>query len=187
MEILTVFLIALGLSFDTFAVSISCGLIQPGIVFIRAVRVAFFMALFQGGMPVIGWFVGNSFSRVLEDVDHWVAFILLLLIGGKMIIDSRDKEEKLPCIDHFTFRFILGISVATSIDALVVGLSLGLLKMNIFLSAFIIGSVTFIVAMLGMLLGKKAVGLWRKKLTIVGGIILILIGIRIFIEHQFLG
>jgi putative Mn2+ efflux pump MntP len=186
MEFVTVFFIAIGLSFDTFAVSVSCGLLQPRIRFLNAFTVAFPMAFFQGGMPVIGWLVGRSFSHLLSNVDHWVAFILLFLIGGKMIIDSRKKEENIPQMDRFGWKFILGISLATSIDALVVGFTLGLIDMNILLSALIIGTVTFLVAMLGILMGKKAVGLWGKKITIAGGLILILIGAKIFIEHQFL-
>jgi putative Mn2+ efflux pump MntP len=183
MEILTVFLLAIGLSFDSFAVSVCSGLNLPQIRFFQAAKIAIFLAFFQGLMPLIGWLVGNSIKSLIEPVDHWIAFGLLSLIGGKMIIESFINSEDREIKNPLHIRVILLLSVATSIDALAVGFSFATLLEKILFAVFVIGSVTFIASMLGILLGKKTGPKINRYAEITGGLILIFIGSRILAEH----
>lgn len=185
MEIVSIILLALGLSVDSFAASVCSGLAIKKIHFLQAVKIAFFLALFQGGMPIIGWLTGWELKDLIKDFDHWVAFILLAGMGSKMIYESITSKEKDCSFNPLKLMVLIGISIATSIDALVIGLSLALVDVVIWLPAIIIGVVTFIVSMLGMLLGKKIGSKMSQKFEILGGIVLILIGLRILIEHLF--
>lgn len=182
MSIYTLFLIAISLSFDTFAVSVSAGLCKKDIRFLPAVRIALILALFQGLMPVIGWVGGYQFARVIGDYDHWISLVLFTAIGIKMIIEAVKNPEEKTFNPHQT-TVILGIALATSIDALVVGVSMAFFEVTILVAAIIIGVVTFFAAMIGMLLGKKVNGRFGRKVEILGGIILIGIGIQIFYYH----
>lgn len=182
MSIYALFLIAISLSFDTFAVSVSAGLCKRDIRFLPAVRIAIILALFQGVMPVIGWVGGSQFARIIGEYDHWVSFLLFMAIGIKMIIEAFKNPEEKTFNPHQT-TVILGIAVATSIDALVVGLSMAFFKVNIWLAAVIIGTVTFFAAMIGMLLGKNVNGKFGRKVEVLGGVILIGIGIQILYNH----
>jgi manganese efflux pump family protein len=182
LEFLTIFLIAIGLCFDSFAVSVSSGLMMKHINFFEAMRIAFSLAFFQALMPLIGWFAGKRISSYLSDYDHWIAFGLLLIIGLKMMWESQKPEES-KTFNPLNLWFILYVSIATSIDALIVGVSFAFLKIDIFKSILIIGIVTFIISMLGIFFGKKAGAHLGKKMEILGGIILIIIGIKILIEH----
>jgi putative Mn2+ efflux pump MntP len=183
MEILTVVLLAVGLSFDSFAVSVCSGLNLPRINIFQAAKIAFFLALFQGLMPLIGWLVGNSIKSLIEPVDHWIAFGLLGLIGGKMIIESFSSSETREIKNPLNIRVILMLSLATSIDALAVGFSFATFLHKILIAVFIIGAVTFIASMLGILLGKKTGPRISRYAEILGGLILIFIGTRILIQH----
>ena len=183
MEILTVILLAIGLSFDSFAVSVCSGLNLPHIRFFQAAKIAVFLALFQAGMPLIGWLLGNSVKSLIEPVDHWIAFGLLSLIGGKMIIESFINSESREIKNPLHIRVILLLSLATSIDALAVGFSFATMIEKILLAVFIIGLVTFIASMLGILLGKKTGPTFNRYAEIFGGLILIIIGSKILIEH----
>lgn len=183
MEILTVFLLAIGLSFDSFAVSVCSGLNLPQIRFIQAAKIAIFLALFQALMPLVGWLVGNSIKSLIEPVDHWIAFGLLSLIGGKMIIESFIDSEQREIKNPLHIKVILLLSLATSIDALAVGFSFATLLEKILIAVIIIGSVTFIASMLGILLGKKTGPKINKYAEIIGGVILVGIGAKIMIEH----
>jgi manganese efflux pump family protein len=183
MDSLTLLIIAIGLSFDTFAVSISCGLMQKEIKFINACKIALCMAFFQAAMPVIGWFLGSSVKTFMHEIDHWIAFILLALLGIRMIYESLKHEEERKEFNPLNLKVLISISIATSIDALVVGISFALLNLNIIWSAFVIGAVTYTVAMLGILFGKKTGNLFGKRMEILGGLILIGIGTKILIEH----
>ena len=183
MEILTIFLLAIGLSFDSFAVSVCSGLNLPHIRFIQAVKIALFLALFQAFMPLIGWLVGNSMKSLIEPVDHWIAFGLLSLIGGKMIIESLISSEEREIKNPLHLKVILTLSVATSIDALAVGFSFSTILDQILFAVVVIGAVTFIASMLGILLGKKTGPKINKYAEIAGGAILIVIGLKILIEH----
>ncbi len=183
MEILTVFFLAIGLSFDSFAVSVCSGLNLPQIRFLQATKIAIFLALFQALMPLVGWLVGNSLKSLIEPVDHWIAFGLLSLIGGKMIIESFIDSEQREIKNPLHIKVILLLSLATSIDALAVGFSFATLLEKILIAVLIIGSVTFIASMLGILLGKKTGPKINKYAEIIGGLILIVIGSKILIEH----
>jgi putative Mn2+ efflux pump MntP len=185
MEILTIILIGISLTFDTFAVSVTAGLIENKIVFWQAVRIAVIFAFFQAAMPVLGWFVGSKVIDYIKDYDHWVAFGLLLLIGAKMIYEALKKEEEKKSLNPFDIKVQITLGIATSIDALIIGFSLAFMNLNIYLSTVVFGTLTFLVAMIGMLIGKKAGHLVGKKAEIIGGIILIGIGLKILIEHLF--
>ncbi len=185
MELVTIFLIAIGLCFDTFAVSVSCGLLEKEISFFKAVKVAFSLAFFQALMPFAGWFLGIKVSHIISNLDHWIAFGMLLAIGLKMIYESLKKDDGEKNFNPLDIKTLLWISIATSIDAFVVGVSFGLISMPIIIPVLIIGATTFLVAMLGMLFGKKTGGKLGKKMEIVGGVILIGIGAKILIEHLY--
>jgi putative Mn2+ efflux pump MntP len=183
MDIFTVLVLAIGLSMDTFAVSISCGLAEQDVSFGHAMKIAFSFAFFQGMLPVIGWWMGTGVKTYVENIDHWIAFGLLAYLGGKMIYEGFvDKIEKES--DIYSFRHIMTLSLATSIDALVVGFSYALAETEkIFGGAVVIGGVTFFFSMLGIRIGKDVGGKFGKKVEILGGLILIAIGIKILIEH----
>jgi putative Mn2+ efflux pump MntP len=185
MEILTIFLIAIGLSFDTFAVSISSGLVLRKIDFFNATKIAITLALFQAAMPVIGWLAGSGIKNYAESVDHWIAFGILALLGGKMIYESFNADPEDRSFNPLDIRVLIGMAIATSIDALIVGFSFALLNYKIVISIGIIGVVTYIVAMLGMLFGKKIGAQMGRRMEILGGVMLILIGLKILFEHLY--
>jgi putative Mn2+ efflux pump MntP len=182
-QFITFLLIGIGLSFDSFAVSVSCGLMRQEIKFKQAVFVAASLAFFQAIFPLIGWYLGSTFNKLIESVDHWIAFGLLAVIGIKMIVEGFKPEGLLKSFNPFNLKVLLGLSVATSIDALVVGLSFGFLDLPILFPVIVIGGVTFIASMLGMLFGKNVPAKRSHQSIILGGIILIAMGIKIIIEH----
>ncbi|HBS85624.1 MAG: hypothetical protein A2W91_14325 [Bacteroidetes bacterium GWF2_38_335] len=184
MEYITVFLIALGLSFDSFAVSVCSGLKLPKIVFWSAVKIAFFLAFFQAAMPVLGWLLGNTVKVYIVDFDHWIAFGLLAILGGKMIYEGFQKHVE-DSSNPLHFWVLIGMSLATSIDAFAVGITFSFMAVHIILAALIIGAVTFIVSMTGILIGKKTGAHFGKKMEVVGGLILVGIGVKIMVEHLF--
>lgn len=186
MGIITILLIAFGLSFDTFAVSISSGLILRKINFYNAMKIAFVLAFFQGLMPMAGWFIGSGMKKYMMDYDHWIAFILLTVLGIKMIYESFRTTGYRPAYNPMRLAVMVSLAIATSIDALIVGLSFAFIEVDIIITVFLIGSVTFIVSMLGILFGKKAGVRLGPRMEIVGGLILIAIGLKILLEHQFL-
>ncbi len=183
MEIFTIILIAIGLSFDTFAISVSSGLIKKEIVFCNAVKIAFVLAFFQGLMPLLGWFAGLVIRDTINSIDHWIAFGLLALLGLKMIRDSFKKETEKKETDPLNFKVMIAMAIATSIDALVVGVSFSIIDIPITLSVIIIGIVTFVISMLGILFGKRTARSLGSKIEILGGLILIGIGTKILIQH----
>jgi manganese efflux pump family protein len=183
MDYLTIFLIAVGLSMDSFAVSITSGLVLSKIDFKNAMKIAFSLALFQAIMPTIGWLIGSSIQVYIESIDHWIAFGLLFLIGLKMILESLKKEEGNRDFNPLNPKVLLMMSLATSIDALVVGVSFAFNDYKWFTSGFIIGATTFIISMLGILFGKKTGERFGRKMEILGGLILIVIGVRILLQH----
>jgi len=163
MEPVTLLVLAFGLSFDSFAVSISSGLMLPRISFIKACIIAFSLAFFQAMMPMIGWLAGLTIRNQLAHLDHWIAFSLLALLGLKMIYESLKPEEHRSNFNPLKPAVLITMSLATSIDALIVGVSFAFLEtpdtplwMAILLPVLIIGSVTYIMSMLGILFGKKA-------------------------------
>ncbi|MBI5218923.1 MAG: manganese efflux pump [Bacteroidia bacterium] len=185
MDFITIFLISVGLCFDTFAVSISIGLMKKKIRFFPATRIAFSFAFFQALMPLLGWAIGIRVKEFVSEIDHWLAFILLALIGGKMIYESLKKDHEKKNFDPLNLWALIGMSVATSIDAFIIGISFGFINVNIIFPIIVIGCVTFFVAMLGILFGKKTGGVFGKKMEIIGGLILFGIGLKILIEHLY--
>lgn len=185
MQYLTILLIAVGLSFDSFAVSTSSGILLKDIKFSDAMKISFSLAFFQGLMPLLGWLAGFAFKLYIEDIDHWIAFGLLSAIGFKMIYEALKHESVRKQLNPLNFKVMLSMSVATSIDALIVGISFAVIKIKIIPSVIIIGAVTFIIGMLGILFGKKAGKQLGKELDIIGGLILIGIGVKILIQHLY--
>ncbi|MDO9511316.1 MAG: manganese efflux pump MntP family protein [Bacteroidales bacterium] len=183
MGLFFIILLAIGLSFDTFAVSVSSGLVMKRITFFNATKIAFSLAVFQAGLPILGWFLGSEFKEYLAIYDHWIAFILLAILGLKMIYESITATETEMRFNPLNFWMLMGLSLATSIDALVVGFSFAFIEIHILLAAFIIGIITFIASMLGILLGKKTGSKFGKQMELVGGLILIALGTKILIEH----
>lgn len=189
MDIYTILLIGLGLSMDAFAVTIANTLCYRDM----KKRYIFLMALtfgvFQGVMPVIGFFAGNLFLTQISALDHWIALILLSFIGFKMVkeaIDDMNSEDGITCpIKPLTMNLLLVQAIATSIDALAVGLSLSALNVNIINSSLIITVVTLLMCLIGALIGKSAGEFLKNKAELLGGTILIFIGLKIFIEHMF--
>jgi len=176
------FIVAFGLSIDTFAVAISSGIVKSKISFTSALKYSITMALFQASMLFIGGFLGNTIQPIIEAFDHWIAFGLLAGVGIHMII-SAFKTQKEQKINPLKFSTMLLLGLATSIDALAVGISFAFSSINVYLTVLIVGVVTFFAAMLGLLLGKNSAAIYGRKLEILGGIILIGIGIRILYEH----
>jgi putative Mn2+ efflux pump MntP len=183
MDLITIAAIALGLSFDTFAVSLSCGVIESKIRFRNAMRIAFILALFQGGLTVAGYFLGSTVSGYIEKYDHWLAFLLLMFLGIRMIAGGlKGDDEKMP-IDVNRWPVLLTMAVGTSIDAFAVGISLAFLGVQIWIAGLIIGTVTFLASMTAIRIGKSAGSRLGSRVEIIGGIILAAIGIRILVEH----
>lgn len=181
---LTTIFIALGLSMDCFAVSLSTGISNHKLAITDFIRIAFFFGLFQGGMPVIGWLLGSKFRDAIANYDHWLAFIVLFLLGLKMIYESlskKDDGEKESNI--LKFHILIGLSVATSLDALAVGLSFAFLNMPIMVACLIIGFVTFNMSMLGMRIGQKFGKTFKFNAELIGGITLMIIGFNILFNH----
>lgn len=183
MEFFTVLILAIGLSFDTFAVSVSSGVVLPEIRFKQAVKIASILALFQGLMPIIGWAIGSGFKKYIENLDHWVAFLLLLALGLKMIYESFVTVNESETSNPLILKNRITMAFATSIDALIIGFGFAIIQFGIIESSAIIGFVTFIVSMLGLLFGKSVGIRFGKRMEILGGIILILIGAKILFEH----
>lgn len=186
MSIVELILIAAGLSMDAFAVSMCKGMCVPKVKIKHMVIVGLWFGIFQAAMPVAGYYLGSTFSGYIETFDHWVAFALLGLIGGKMIFDSFKKDEE-KCQPHpFAFKVMLLMAIATSIDALAVGVTFALLPdINIWLAVGIIGAFTFTLSAVGVKIGRVFGGKLKSKAEFIGGLILIALGIKILIEHLF--
>ena len=183
MDFITIIAVALGLSFDTFAVSLSYGVIQNRILFRQATRTAIILAVFQAGLLVIGYFLGSIISEEIKAADHWVALGLLTFLGVKMIIEGLKRNEEDEIKDYGKTLVIFTIAVGTSIDAFAVGISFALLNVRIWFSGIIIGAVTFLASMTAIRIGKSAGSRLGNKVEILGGLILISIGLKIFLEH----
>jgi len=184
MSIASIIIIAIGLSMDSFAVSISNGLTLRNLTLPKSITIAFSLAFFQALMPLLGWLAGNGIENYIQEIDHWVAFILLAFIGGKMIYDGLQKSEG-PIESNLNTLTLIGQSIATSIDAFAVGISFAVLDYEITLPVILIGMVTFVFSMIGLLLGKLFGEKLGKSFEIIGGLILIGIGIKILIEHLY--
>ncbi len=186
MDLLSLIFIGIGLAMDASAVSIAKGMSLPNEKNKNyALKLGLAFGIFQGLMPLIGYLAGSTFSGYIQSVDHWVAFILLALIGLNMIKESREEKENEEVSD-LSLKVILLLAIATSIDALAVGVSFAFLKVNIVLACSIIAIVTFILSFICVMVGKRLGSLFQKYAEIFGGIILMMIGAKILIEHLFL-
>jgi len=183
MDYFTILVIALGLSFDTFAVSLSYGVIRSGILFRQASWIAIVLAVFQGGLTVAGYFLGSIFSNALQATDHWVALGLLSFLGMKMIFEGLKKTKDEASKDYSSSIVLFTIALGTSIDAFAVGISFALLDVRIWAAGVVIGAVTFIASMTAIRIGKSAGVRLGNKVEIIGGLLLIAIGVKIFLEH----
>ena len=183
MGFLELLLLGVGLSMDAFAVAICKGLKMPKLNYKQTALIALFFGGFQALMPLIGWLLGTRFEKYITDFDHWIAFILLVLIGSNMIKESFSKGEE-HTDASFAFKTMLLMAIATSIDALAVGVTFGLLPdVNIIAAITLIGSTTFILSGVGLKVGNVFGLRYKSKAELAGGIILILIGIKILLEH----
>ena len=183
MGIIELLLIALGLAMDAFAVSICKGITMKKLKFKNVLIIALFFGGFQGIMPLIGWLVGSQFEQYITPVDHWIAFILLGFLGVKMLIDSFKKEEDECCNDSFSIKELFVLAIATSIDALAVGITFAFLNVNIIGAVSSIAVITFVLAIIGVFIGHKFGDKFKNKAEFIGGIILILMGVKILLEH----
>lgn len=175
------FLIAIGLSMDAFAVSICKGLSVKKLSLRHALTAGAYFGGFQALMPLIGYFLGIQFQTLIQNVDHWVAFALLSVIGINMIRESRGDPEELDA--SFAFKAMLPLAIATSIDALAVGITFALLPVDIFVAIALIGVTTFLLSALGVKIGHVFGVKYKAKAELAGGIVLILMGLKILLEH----
>lgn len=187
MGFVELFLIAVDLSMDAFAVSVCKGLGMKSINFKVAVVLALFFGGFQALMPVIGWALGSQFLWLVSPIDHWIAFILLAIIGGKMLWvafhDDEDDSDDSSDANVIDLGEYLMLAIATSIDALAMGISFAALSVNIVAAASFIGVITFVLTVAGVAVGHFFGARYEKPATIVGGVILILIGLKVLLEH----
>jgi len=180
MGIVELFFIAVSLAMDAFAVSLCQGLSMKGFSLRRASLTAFSFGFFQALMPLIGWLLGTQFEQYITEFDHWIAFVLLGFIGAKMIYEALTKDESCPRLD---LKNLLMLSVATSIDALAVGITFAFLRVDIVPAVLFIGIVTFIICFAGVALGSRFGSAFKGKAELLGGAVLILIGTKILLEH----
>ena len=202
MNIITIILTGFALAMDAFAVSVTKGMTLKNLTKKMAIKIALFFGVFQAAMPLIGWLLGISFQGYIQAIDHWIALILLSILGGKMIYEfyenrkesanegneivseistTLDAEENNK--SELSNKELTTLAIATSIDALAIGVSFAFLNVNILSSSLIIGIITFVVCFIGVIAGKKIGGIFKDYAELVGGIILIIIGINIFNEH----
>jgi putative Mn2+ efflux pump MntP len=178
-------LIAVGLSMDAFAVSICKGLSMKRLNLKSGAVIALFFGAFQALMPLIGWLLGTQFSKYITAFDHWIAFVLLAFIGGRMIYESLQiGAENDESFDNLDIKELFVLAIATSIDALAVGITFALLpEVSIGISVALIGAITFVLSFAGVAVGNKFGHRYEKKAELFGGVILIAIGLKILVEH----
>lgn len=175
-----IFLIAIAVSMDAFAVSICKGLVMKKIEKKNAIKIGLYFGIFQAGMPILGYLLGKQFEQFVQNIDHWIAFILLSFIGLEMIKESFDDSKE---NDKLDFKTMFILSIATSIDALTIGITYAFFKVNIIIASTIIGITTFAFSVIGVFIGNKFGAKFKNQAEIIGGIILILIGLKILLEH----
>lgn len=182
MGVIEIVLLGIGLAMDAFAVSICKGLSMKKMEWKKAIIIALYFGIFQALMPVIGYLLGVGFEEKITSIDHWIAFGLLSIIGINMIreaFDDKESEEN----DSVDFKSMVVLAVATSIDALAVGVTFAFLRVNVIFAVAIIGIVTFIISMCGVKIGNVFGDKYESKAEIAGGVILILLGLKILLEH----
>lgn len=181
MDIMTLF-IALGLAMDSFSVAIANGLATKTFITTKALKISAFFGFFQAIMPLIGWYAGVYILELISGFDHWVAFFLLTVVGLRMIYESIRKESD-KFVSSLSIKMLLMLSIATSIDALAVGLSLSLLKVSVIIPAIVTGVVTFSLSFFGVYLGSRFGRILKNRVEFLGGLILVAIGVKILLEH----
>ncbi len=186
MGVIELLVLALGLSMDAFAVSICKGLSVPKLQAKHCLICGVYFGGFQALMPLIGWALGIRFQSMITNIDHWIAFVLLAVIGANMIKESFSKEEECPDAS-FGFKTMLTLAVATSIDALAVGVSFAFLDVSIVPAVLLIGVTTFVCSAVGVKIGNVFGNRFQSKAEFLGGLVLIAIGLKILIEHLFFG
>ena len=183
MGLVEIILIAVSLAMDAFAVSICKGLSMKKMDWKKAIIIGLYFGIFQGGMPLIGYLLGVGFEESIKFIDHWIAFGLLAFIGGNMIKEALSKKEDDEIDDKVDFKTMVVLAIATSIDALAVGVTFTFLNVNIILAVSLIAIITFIISCIGVKLGNVFGDKYEKKAELAGGIVLILIGVKILLEH----
>jgi putative Mn2+ efflux pump MntP len=179
---ITILLIALGLAMDSFSVAIAHGLATKIFKITNALKIAAFFGFFQAFMPIVGWCAGVHILDLISDYDHWIAFFLLTFIGSRMIYESIRKESN-TLVSSLSIKVLLILSIATSIDALAVGLSLSLLNVPIIIPVIVTGVVTFSLSFFGVYLGGRFGRALKNRVESLGGAILVVIGLKILLEH----
>ena len=186
MGVIELLVLALGLSMDAFAVSICKGLSVPKLQAKHCLICGVYFGGFQALMPLIGWALGIRLQSMITNIDHWIAFALLAVIGANMIKESFSKEEECPDAS-FGFKTMLTLAVATSIDALAVGVTFAFLDVSIVPAVLLIGATTFVCSAVGVKIGNVFGNRFQSKAEFLGGLVLIAIGLKILIEHLFFG
>ena len=182
MGLLELFILAVGLSMDAFAVAICKGLSIRSLKLRQAMVVGLWFGVFQALMPTIGYLLGSAFAELVTSVDHWIAFILLVIIGANMIREGLKGDEE-SCDPSLSFQVMLMLAIATSIDALAVGVTFAFLQVNIVAAVLFIGCTTFVFSAVGVKIGNVFGARYKSKSEIFGGAVLILIGLKILLEH----
>lgn len=182
MGTIEILLISVGLAMDAFAVSVCKGLSMKKMNWKKAIIIGLYFGIFQALMPVLGYFLGTTFEQFITNIDHWIAFVLLSAIGCNMIKESFDQESE-NCNDNVDVKTMVILAIATSIDALAVGITFACLRINIVLPVISIGIITFILSVIGVKIGNKFGDKYENKAEFIGGLILILLGIKILLEH----
>lgn len=177
-----ILLISIGLAMDAFAVAICKGLAMKKMEWKKAIIIGLYFGFFQACMPLLGYFLGSKFETIIEKIDHWIAFILLTAVGINMIKEAFDKDND-DNNDLIDFKTMVVLAIATSIDALAVGITFACLKTEILIPALYIGIITFALSVIGVKIGNKFGEKYKSKAVIVGGLILILIGLKTLLEH----
>lgn len=182
MGILELFLIAVGLSMDAFAVSVCKGLSVRKAEVKHSLCVGAYFGGFQALMPLVGYLLGTQFESFIVSIDHWIAFVLLGFIGGNMIREALSKEEE-KLDDSFSFKTMVTLAIATSIDALAMGVTFAFLRVNILWAVLFIGVITFVLSAIGLKVGNVFGAKYKCKAELLGGVVLILMGCKILLEH----
>ena len=175
--------LSLGLGMDAFAVSICKGLSMKKMNWKKALIIGLYFGGFQAIMPVLGYFLSKGFENFVTSIDHWIAFILLSIIGGKMVKDAFSQGNSENCNEDVGFKTMIVLAIATSIDALAVGITFAFLNVNLILAIALIGSITFFLSVIGTKVGNIFGDRYENKAELLGGVILILLGIKILLEH----
>lgn len=185
LNLITIVLIGVSLSMDAFAVGVCLGLIKKKCSLKFSLKISTSFGLFQAFMLTLGWLIGINILNLIRDYDHWIAFIILLFIGSKMIYESFKDESEKKILNTEDLKTLLFLSIATSIDAFAVGISLSLLRTSILIPSISVGSITFFLSLISVYLGNFFGKYLKQGAEIFGGLILIIIGIKILLEHLF--